>query len=98
MPPGPNNRSVKFVRNTERRLFQRPDDAIHPGYDKQTEADFTRSDNFFSNYEPLSPAQAREMVEDAIGFYQFTEPMQRLIREAAAEGAGVCVFRTPAPG
>jgi phosphoenolpyruvate carboxykinase (diphosphate) len=39
---------------TANRLFQRPDDAIHRGYDKQTEADFSRPDNFFSNYEPLT--------------------------------------------
>jgi len=76
--------SLKFVQNAEQRLFQRPDDAIHPGYDKQTESDFVRSDNFFSNYEPLTPAMAREMVEDAIGFHKFTLPMQGLIREVAA--------------
>ena len=78
--------ALKFVRNCEQRLFQRPDDAIHRGYDKQTESDFARSDNFFSNYEPLTPKDARELVEEAIGFYQFTEPMQNLIRNAAATG------------
>jgi len=45
--------SLKFVTNCEQRLFQRPDDAIHRGYDKQAEADFALPDNFFSNYEPL---------------------------------------------
>ena len=79
----PDGFSLKFVQNCERRLFQRPDEAIHRGYDKQTEADFARSDNFFSNYEPLAPEQARELVEDSIGFYQFTEPLQTLIREAS---------------
>jgi len=54
--------SLKFVKNAERRLFQRPDDAIHPGYDRQTESDFARTDNFFSKYEPLTRTQAREMV------------------------------------
>jgi phosphoenolpyruvate carboxykinase (diphosphate) len=78
--------ALKFVQNCEQRLFQRPDDAVHRGYDKQTEADFARPDNFFSNYEPLRPAQARELVEDAIGFYQFTDPMQALIREVAEIG------------
>src|SRR6266478_2940033 len=78
--------SMKFVQNAEQRLFQRPDDAIHRGYDKQTESDFTREDNFFSNYEPLTPAHAREMVEDAIGFGQFTEPMQGLIGEVSVNG------------
>ncbi|MDF2439408.1 MAG: hypothetical protein JWN98_392 [Abditibacteriota bacterium] len=74
---------VKFVQNCEYRLFQRPDDAIHRGYDKQTEADFTRPDNFLSNYEPLPAAQARQMIEDSIVFDQYTPPMQQLIREVA---------------
>src|SRR5664279_5665577 len=77
--------TLKFVENCEQRLFQRPDDAIHHGYDQQTEADFARPDNFFSNYEPLTPTDARELVEDSIGFYQFTEPLQGLIREAAGD-------------
>ena len=46
--------SFKFVQNCEARLFQRPDDAIHRGYDKQTELDFSRPGNFFSNFEPLT--------------------------------------------
>ncbi len=86
LPDVPAGRSVKFVRNAERRLFQRPDDAIHRGYDKQTETDFARSDNFFSNYEPLTARDAREMIEDAIGFYQFTEPMRAVVRAADAGG------------
>ena len=51
--------SLKFVKNCEHRLFQRPDDAIHRGYDKQTEADFAQPGNFFSNYEPLTASMAR---------------------------------------
>ena len=64
-----------------------PDDAIHRGYDKQAEQDFVQPDNFFSNYEPLTPADARDMVEDALGFNQFTEPMQKFVREVAETGA-----------
>lgn len=45
--------------------------------------DFAREDNFFSNYEPLTSAMARELMEDAIGFDRFTQPIQQLIREAA---------------
>ncbi|HEX4343639.1 MAG TPA: hypothetical protein VH255_09620, partial [Verrucomicrobiae bacterium] len=78
--------SLKFVKNCETRLFQRPDDAIHRGYDKTTESDFSRDDNFFSNYEPLTAEVARQLVEDAIAFYQFTEPMQKVIREIAETG------------
>lgn len=75
--------SVKFVKNTEQRLFQRPDDAIHPGYDKQTERDFAQPGNFFSNYEPLTRADAVRLVEDAIIFDQFTGSMQELVRRTA---------------
>ena len=50
---------VKFVKNCEQRLFQRPDDAIHPGYDKQTESDFASPGNFFSNYEAAHGERCR---------------------------------------
>ncbi|MFI5356403.1 MAG: hypothetical protein ACHQ4G_03620 [Opitutales bacterium] len=75
--------SLKFVHNCEYRLFQRPDDAIHRGYDHATERDFAQPDNFFSNYEPLTAAQARSMLEDAIGFDQFTPAMKALVESAA---------------
>ena len=81
------NLSLKFAQNCEQRLFQRPDDAIHRGYDKQAELDFVQPENFFSNYEPMTPADARAMVEDALGFYRFTEPMQQFVREVAETGA-----------
>jgi phosphoenolpyruvate carboxykinase (diphosphate) len=79
------DRSQKFVLNCESRLFQRPDDAIHRGYDKQTEEDFSRGGNFFSNYEPMKRKDAQALVEDAIGFEQFTAPMQGLIHAAAQD-------------
>ena len=78
--------SVKFVQNCECRLFQRPDDAIHAGYDQQTEADFVKPGNFLSNYEPLTAVQARDLVEDSIGFDQFTGPMKQFIRAATQSG------------
>jgi hypothetical protein len=84
--PACKNRSVKFVFNCEKLLFQRPDEAVHPGYDRQAEQDFSRPGNFFSNYEPLGPAQARAMVEDSIGFVKFTAPARALIQEAAEAG------------
>ena len=73
--------SLKFVQNCEQRLFQRPDDAIHRGYDKQTESDFRSRTISFPITSRSRAKVAREMVEDAIGFYQFTAPMQALIRE-----------------
>jgi len=85
-PESSPGRSLKFVKNAELRLFQRPDDAIQPGYDKRTESDFARTDNFFSNYEPLPSPLARDMIEDSVTFYQFTKPMQSIIRQVAGNG------------
>lgn len=39
--------SLKISENCEWRLFQRPDDAIIPGFDKQTEIDFTEPGLFW---------------------------------------------------
>ncbi len=73
--------SLKFAKNCEYRLFQRPDDAIIRGYDKQTEIDFSRKGTFFSNYEPIPRAKAEAERQDAIRFEQFTEPMQEMFND-----------------
>ena len=73
--------ALKFVHNCEFSLFQRPDEAIHRGYDKRTERDFSRPGNFFSNYEPLTRENARAIVEDSIGFDAFTEPVRAIFGE-----------------
>ena len=60
-----------------------------------------RPDNFFSNYEPLTPRKPRaNWSRTAIGFYQFTEPMQALIRTwPPTGGAGLfCLLRQSAAG
>ena len=80
--------SVKLLHNCERRLFQRPDEAILRGTDLQTEADLAGQDNFISNFEPLGPEQARELVDDVIHFEEFSCPMRELIRAAADNGEG----------
>jgi hypothetical protein len=76
--------SLKFVHNCELRLFQRPDDAIVRGYDKRTERDFSRTGNFFSNYEPLTRETARAIVEDTLAFEAFTDPVRQIFREFVA--------------
>jgi hypothetical protein len=78
--------SYKFVKNCESRLFQRPDEAVHRGYDRQTESDLAQAGNFLSNFEPLTGADACELLEDAIGFSKYTEPMQRVILDTAKGG------------
>jgi hypothetical protein len=83
--------SVKLAENVESRLFQRPDDAIHRGYDKQAEADMAAPGLFASNYEPLTAADAAALVDDQVGFEAWTAPMQARLRGAAAAGTGYVV-------
>ncbi len=83
--------SYKFIENCEFRLFQRPDEAIHRGMDKQTEADLARPDNFISNFEPLTSEQVREMVLRVVELEKFTKPMKRLLRAAAEQDEGFVV-------
>lgn len=78
--------AYKFSRNVEYRLFQRPDEAIVRGYDKTAEADFSRKGNFFSNYEPVTLAEARSMIDDTILFDQFSPPIRKVIRRFVDEG------------
>ena len=72
---------VKITQNCEFRLFQRPDDAIHRGYDRRTERDMAQSGNFFSNYAPLTREEARAILADTIRFDQYTDPIKKLIRD-----------------
>ena len=83
--------SYKFVENCEYRLFQRPDDAVHRGLDKQTEWDLSRTGNFISNFEPLSTKEAKQIVQDAIEFDKFTGPMETLLLKAASSKEGYVV-------
>ncbi|MDX2108620.1 MAG: hypothetical protein SFY80_00090 [Verrucomicrobiota bacterium] len=80
---GPQTRGqcVKFLENCEYRLFQRPDDAIHRGYDKRTESDFSHPGNFLSNYEPITREQVRELTDDVIRYDQYTQPIKKLVHE-----------------
>ncbi len=78
--------SRKFLINCEQLLFQRPDDAIHRGYDKQAEADIASGGTFLSNFQPLTHEDARELMDDAIAFSKFSPPIQDLIRRTVAGG------------
>ncbi|WP_028972528.1 hypothetical protein [Spirochaeta cellobiosiphila] len=77
------NRSVKITTNCESRFFQRPDDAVKKGYDKQAELDLSSQGNFISNFEPLKQEEAKELMQDTIDFYQYTDPMKDCIEEMA---------------
>ncbi len=83
--------SVKLLTNCERRLFQRPDDAIHRGLDKQTERDLTARDNFLSNFQPLPLEDIERMVERVVDLEQFTPPMREFLRGAVDDRSAFVV-------
>lgn len=83
--------SLKIAQNCEFRLFQRPDDAIHPGFDKQTEADIAGAGLFVSNFQPLSAEEMRDLTEQVDVFERFTPKMKaHLTASAASQMSNVC--------
>lgn len=79
------NLSVKLVANCESLLFQRPDDAIHRGFDKGAESDIAGPGVFLSNFEPLTLEQAKTMVEHVVEFDRYTQPMKTLLETFVKE-------------
>jgi hypothetical protein len=77
------NKSLKIVTNCESYLFQRPDEAINRGYDKEAEADIVKSNTFLTNFEPLTRKDAIDLFEDAINFEKYTNPVKELIQSVA---------------
>lgn len=87
--------SVKLTHNCEMRLFQRPDDAVTPGYDKQTEADMALPDNFISNFEPLHDTTLAAEIENVMRLQSYTPPMRDLLLGAARAGEIVASSARP---
>ncbi len=85
------DRSYKYVLNCEYRLFQRPDEAINRGMDKQAEADLSQPDNFLSNFQPLTRNQIDQMVKFAVDLDEFTPPMKSLLIGMAESEANYVV-------
>ncbi len=77
------NLSVKLLTNCEALLFQRPDDAVHRGFDKDAEADLAGPGNFISNFEPLNVTQAQALIDQVVEFDQYSDPMKRLMTDFA---------------
>ncbi|MCY1722289.1 hypothetical protein OU798_18185 [Prolixibacteraceae bacterium Z1-6] len=77
------NKSVKIVANCESYLFQRPDEAVIRGYDKEAEMEIVDSNTFLTNYEPLTKENAQELIDDAISFERYTQPVKDFIMDVA---------------
>ena len=91
------NPSVKLVLNCETLLFQRPDEAIHRGADKQAEADIASPGTFLSNFEPLSVAQAAKIAEHVSEFDKYTKPMKSLLGNFAGDASTSYVVSSAHP-
>ena len=74
------NKSLKVVANCESYLFQRPDEAIVRGYDKNAERDIVSDNTYLTNYELLKKKDAIEIFEDTINFDKYTQPVKNLIK------------------
>jgi len=91
------NPSVKLVTNCEALLFQRPDDAIHRGADRQAEADIASPGTFLSNYEPLTSEKVQGMLDRVVEFDRYTEPMKRLLETFNGSEANTYVVSSAHP-
>lgn len=79
------NGSVKMAQNSESRFFQRPDDAVIRGYDKQAEEDLSSDGMFISNFEPHPREFATELINDTINFNKYTDPVKNMLKEIVAD-------------
>ncbi|WP_167618062.1 hypothetical protein [Maribellus sediminis] len=92
--PEYDNKSVKLVANCESYLFQRPDEAVIRGYDKEAEMEIVENNTFLTNYEPLTRENAIDLLENAISFEKYTEPVKEFIKTVAESDEDV-YFVTP---
>ncbi len=97
LDPEYHNPSVKLVANCENFLFQRPDDAIHRGFDKEAERDIALPGTFLSNFEPLTVEQARTVVDHVVEFDKYTDPMKDLLRGFVASSSNAFVVSSAHP-
>ncbi len=88
------NQSVKITTNCESHFFQRPDEAVIRGYDKEAEFDIVQGNTFLTNYEPLTKENALALKADAISFEEYTQPVKDLI-ERVIESDKDGYFVTP---
>ncbi len=89
------NKSLKFVHNCEKHLFQRPDEAIIRGYDKDAEQDLVTPGTFLTNYEPLKKEDAVDLFEQSITFDQYTQPVKDFLSSVVNNDEKDEYFATP---
>lgn len=90
--PDYKNSSYKFSKNCEYRFFQRPDEAIHKGYDRQAEKDLSSDNLFVTNYQPLTKDEVQDIKDDVMGYISYTEPVKEHIDAFLAGDDKYCII------
>ncbi len=85
------NPSYKFVANCEYRFFQRPDDAIHKGFDLRAERDLSSDQLFATNFQPLTKDDVWSIKEDVVTYVNYTEPVRNHIESFLTGNDVYCV-------
>lgn len=91
LSPEYHNSSYKFVTNCEYRFFQRPDDAIHKGYDRQAELDLSSGNLFVTNFQPLTKPDVQALQEDVLEYVKYTDPVKAHIEDFLKGDDSYCV-------
>lgn len=82
-------RTFELIGNVETGLFQRPDDAVHPGTDLATEREFARArekqDLFCVNFQPLRRPEVERILASE-DFARFDPEMQEHLKSAPGGG------------
>lgn len=89
------NKSVKVLVNCEAHLFQRPDEAVVRGYDKNAELDLVTDGRFLTNYELMKKEDAIALYEDTINFDKYTQPVQDFIKSIVDSDKEEAFFVVP---
>lgn len=92
MNPEYSNPAYKFSKNCEYRFFQRPDEAIFKGYDRQAEKDLSGDNLFATNFEPLDKAGVQAIREDVMEYIAYTEPVREHIEAFMKGNDKYCVI------
>ncbi len=85
------NSSYKFSVNCENRFFQRPDEAINKGYDKQAEEDLSSKNLFVTNYQALQKEDVQKIREDVMGYISYTDVVKNHIDDFLEGNDKYCI-------
>ncbi|MDR1413866.1 MAG: hypothetical protein LBI56_02940 [Puniceicoccales bacterium] len=88
LPSNYAHQSLKVIHNCEYRLYQRPDEAIVPGYDPGSECDMTQKNIFTCNFKPLTREAVRQMMRNRIRFEMYSDSMKKMLEAFVADENG----------